>query len=77
MSILLITHDLGVVAETSDRVVVLYQGRVVETGPGARDLRRARASLHASGSIALDPARRPPRRGARLDRRGEMGRPAP
>jgi ABC-type dipeptide/oligopeptide/nickel transport system ATPase component len=33
MSVLLITHDLAVVAETSDRVVVLYQGRVVETGP--------------------------------------------
>jgi ABC-type dipeptide/oligopeptide/nickel transport system ATPase component len=33
MSVLLITHDLAVVAETSDRVVVLYRGRVVETGP--------------------------------------------
>jgi ABC-type dipeptide/oligopeptide/nickel transport system ATPase component len=31
MSILLITHDLAVVAETSDRVVVLYDGRVVES----------------------------------------------
>jgi ABC-type dipeptide/oligopeptide/nickel transport system ATPase component len=32
MSILLITHDLAVVAETSDRVVVLFRGRVVEAG---------------------------------------------
>ncbi len=31
MGILLITHDLGVVAETCDRVVVLYAGRVAET----------------------------------------------
>jgi ABC-type dipeptide/oligopeptide/nickel transport system ATPase component len=37
MSVLLITHDLAVVAETSDRVVVLYRGRVVEAGP-AREI---------------------------------------
>jgi peptide/nickel transport system ATP-binding protein len=33
ISVLLITHDLGVVAETSQRVAVLYAGRVVEEGP--------------------------------------------
>jgi len=32
MAILMITHNLGVIAETSDRVAVMYMGRIVESG---------------------------------------------
>jgi oligopeptide/dipeptide ABC transporter ATP-binding protein len=35
MSVILITHDLGVIAETCDEVVVMYAGRVVERAPVA------------------------------------------
>ena len=33
MAILIITHDLGVIAELADEVVVMYAGRIVETAP--------------------------------------------
>ena len=33
MAVILVTHDLGVIAEVTERVVVMYLGRVVETAP--------------------------------------------
>src|SRR5471030_2020266 len=32
-AVMLITHDMGVIAETADRVAVLYAGRLAEIGP--------------------------------------------
>jgi len=37
-AVLLITHDMGVIAETADRVAVMYAGRLVEVGPARRML---------------------------------------
>ncbi len=33
MAVMLITHDMGVIAETADRVAVMYAGRIAEIGP--------------------------------------------
>ncbi len=38
VGVILITHDMGVIADTTDRVTVMYRGKVVETGPTAKIL---------------------------------------
>jgi peptide/nickel transport system permease protein len=40
MALVIVTHDFGVVADICDRVVVMKDGRVVETGPVERIFRR-------------------------------------
>ena len=68
-SIILITHDLGVVAETCARVVVMYAGRKVEEAAAARALRRAAAPLHAGAAARRRRGSRPrPARAARTVR---------
>lgn len=42
LSAMLITHDMGVIAETVDRVMVMYGGRVLETGPVRQVLQNPR-----------------------------------
>ncbi|MFI5880932.1 dipeptide ABC transporter ATP-binding protein [Streptomyces sp. NPDC051554] len=60
-ALLLVTHDLGVVAGTADRVAVLYAGRIVETGPVEAVLTRPRMpyTLGLVGSVPRPDARSP------------------
>ena len=55
MSILLITHDLGIVNELSDRVIVMYAGRIVESGDREEIFRRARHP-YTRGLLRSNPA---------------------
>ncbi len=54
LSLLLITHDLGVIAGTADRVAVMYAGRIVETGP-VRDIFRNPGHPYTRGLLASMP----------------------
>jgi oligopeptide/dipeptide ABC transporter ATP-binding protein len=54
MALLLITHDLGVVAEMASRVIVMYAGRIVEEAPVA-DLFVAPAHPYTEGLLAAVP----------------------
>ncbi|MCP9944717.1 ABC transporter ATP-binding protein [Streptomyces somaliensis] len=58
--LVLITHDLGVVADVADRIAVMYAGRIVETAP-VHDLYRAPAHPYTRGLLDSVP---------RLDRKG-------
>ena len=72
MAVLLITHDLGVVAETADRLAIMYAGEVVETAivceffgrPAHPYSSKLMASLPTpekrAGSLAVIPGRVPP-----------------
>jgi oligopeptide/dipeptide ABC transporter ATP-binding protein len=54
LSVLLITHDLGVVAETADRVLVMYAGKIVEEAPVA-DLFREPLHPYTKGLLRSIP----------------------
>jgi peptide/nickel transport system ATP-binding protein len=59
MGLILITHDLGVVAETADRVAVMHAGRIVESGP-VRAIFNAPADPYTRRLIAAIPGRAAP-----------------
>jgi peptide/nickel transport system ATP-binding protein len=57
--VMLITHDMGVIAETADRVAVMYAGRIVEIGPVSEVIHRpahpyTRGLMGSIPSIASD-----------------------
>jgi oligopeptide transport system ATP-binding protein len=60
MGLILITHDLGVVADVADKIAVMYAGRIVETSP-VHDIYRAPAHPYTKGLLDSIP---------RLDRKG-------
>ncbi|MGW6457301.1 ABC transporter ATP-binding protein [Streptomyces sp. NPDC055078] len=60
MGLILITHDLGVVADVADRIAVMYAGRIVETAP-VHDIYRAPAHPYTQGLLQSIP---------RLDQKG-------
>ena len=53
IGVILITHDLGVVAETAQSVMVMYAGRAVEHGPADRGVREPAAPVHV-GTARVD-----------------------
>lgn len=55
MSVMFITHDLGVVAEIAERVIVLYQGQIVETGR-VKDIFKNPQHPYTQGLIACRPS---------------------
>jgi len=54
MGIIFITHDLGVIAQTADKVAVMYLGRLIEQGP-VRDVLRNPSHPYTKGLIAALP----------------------
>jgi len=54
-AVMLVTHDMGVIAETCDRVAVMYAGRIIETGPVVDIIHRP-AHPYTAGLMGAIPA---------------------
>jgi dipeptide transport system ATP-binding protein len=55
MALILVSHDLGVIAQNTDRILVMYAGEVVEQGPSA-DVIRAPIHPYTEGLLKCLPA---------------------
>jgi peptide/nickel transport system ATP-binding protein len=71
LTVLMITHDLGVVAENADRVGVMYAGRLVEEAP-VRDLFREPRHPYTRGLLRCIPGAAPDDRTAAGGRRRRL-----
>jgi peptide/nickel transport system ATP-binding protein len=54
-AVMLVTHDMGVIAETADRVAVMYAGRIAEIGP-VRDVVKHPAHPYTEGLMGSIPS---------------------
>jgi ABC-type dipeptide/oligopeptide/nickel transport system ATPase component len=62
MSLILITHNFGIIRDVADRVAVMFRGRIVETGPVEQILKKPK---HPYTQALLDCV---PRMGSKLER---------
>ena len=76
MAMILVTHDLGVVATRTDEIIVMYAGNVVERAPTERPLQEHGHAVHRGAAQVHAPHRQPEPHPADGDR-GPAARPAP
>lgn len=66
-AVLLVTHDMGVIAEVADRVAVMYAGRIVEVGPVRQVIQAPRHPYTRGLMGSIPPLGDPPARLTQID----------
>ena len=75
IALVMITHDMSTVAAYSDRIAVMYLGRIVETGPALQVLQHPQHP-YTEALLSVVPVPRPERRRRRIILRGETPDPS-